>query len=200
MRRAGWCAVAVALAVALGVTVDACAADDKPFVEEQSGLEFPAKLGSLARQSTRKYDQPGMGVSIRYSAPRLMKADVYVYDLGEDQGTGIDSESVTKHFTVVKEQVSVMQKRGEYQDVKTVYDGTLKLHSPAGPVPMLYATFNYTETPTAEQGKASKRTSHALLTAYNGKFIKIRFTYMADEPHGEDSLKAFLFDFEKVLK
>lgn len=52
------------------------------FSHKETGIRFPAKLGRLDRGEVKEYGRRALGISVHYSGPHLVKADVYVYDMG----------------------------------------------------------------------------------------------------------------------
>lgn len=172
-----------------------------PAIEPRTGISFPQTLGPLARMGMKKYDLPELGISYRYAGKPLPIADIYIYDNGlKDLGTGV-SQMVRTHFEEVKSEILLLGKSGNYRDVKKVSAGETYL--PPGPrkLPALTAVFTYSIPAGKGVAYTGVRTSHILLTAYKGHFLKIQFTYPQNqEKEGKKAWQQFLTDFGKVLK
>ena len=70
----------------LGSLVNGVFAGNPPAVairEPQTGISFPGHLGPLTYQGVRHWENPALGVCIRQGEEGLIKADIFVYDLGK---------------------------------------------------------------------------------------------------------------------
>lgn len=172
-----------------------------PYVEPATGLVFPAALGPLDRGEAHRFEQAGLGVGIRYSG-KTVKADVYVYDLGEKElGTGGDSDAVRRHFQRAQKDIAAAAEQGYYRGVRRTVEDQALLETGAGKLAMQHARFEYVETGKAGGGAERDRVSHLLVTAYKDNFLKVRFTFDASEKEsGEEALKAFLADLGRIVK
>jgi len=193
----------LALWLLSGLAIPAAAQESPgtPAIEPRTGITFPQTLGPLARMGMKKYDLPELGVSYRYAGKPLPIADIYIYDNGlKDLGTGL-TQAVRTHFEEVKSEILLLGKSGNYRDVKKVSEGETYL-PPGNPrLPALSATFTFSIPPGKGVAYAGVRTSHILLTAYQGQFLKIQFTYPQDqEKEGKKAWQQFLTAFGKVLK
>lgn len=168
----------------------------------QSGMALPANIGPLKLAGTKKYDQPGLGVVYRYTGEPTVKGDVFIYDLDlKNLGRGLKSPQVKAHFEQVKADIYNMGKKGDYLSIVKVSEGETGLTTPAGKIPVLTATFTYSQKPGPNVAYAGTRVSHLLLTAYQDSFVKIRFTYPeAQKAQGDQVWRQFLADFGKNLK
>jgi len=154
---------------------------------------------------THKYDQPGLGVSVRYEArePVYVRADVYIFDLGRnDIGHGAKSEAVKAAFDGARADIVNMEKAGHYRDVKPQQQKPVSLTVGGKPLPMLAATYEFVILPgPGASGGEIGAVSHLLVTGYMGKFLKVRFTYpKTAKDKCAEMLKGFLAALGGVLK
>jgi hypothetical protein len=156
-----------------------------------TGIDFPASLGTLGRVNLTRYSAPELGLSVRYSAPNLLKTDIYVYHAGlKGLGTGQTGDVVQQHFAEVKQNIFTMQDRGKYSDVKLISEEEIAWSTGAGSLPLLHAVFNYSDL---VDGVPTPRTSHVYLATYKDHFVKIRYTYLSSQKaQGEAALRLFL--------
>ena len=175
----------------------------KTFTEPQTGITFPATLGSLALKATNKFDKPELGVEIAYQAAgdAAARAHIFVYDLGKkDLAAGIESDDAKAAFEQAKADVAAMEKSGRYKDFKTVSEKPYTLKAGGKTVPMLSAVFQYTFMPEAGKGGQERAvTSHLLLTVYKGQFLKVRFMAPAG-PKADEALQGFLSALGEAMK
>jgi hypothetical protein len=169
----------------------------KPFVEPQTGISFPVKLGPLAFKEVTRYRQPGLGLSLRYDAEGddHCRVDVYIYDLGKKGlGFGVDSDEVKQAFEQAKADIVGMEKAGRYKDVKKVAEKPYALKVGDKDMPMLSACYQYTIVPEAGVTvEFADAVSYIYLTAYKGQFLKVRCTYSATEADkGKGLMEGFL--------
>ena len=60
-----------------------------PFSDPKTGITLPAALGPLTYLGAKHYEPSALGVSVRYEGEPLIKADIFIYDLGKKNlGTG----------------------------------------------------------------------------------------------------------------
>lgn len=191
--------------LALAVTADglrAAEAQSLPYREPSTGIVLPRVLGSMQGGSVSTYDRPEMGISVRYSAPGFLKADVYVYDGGmENLGTGIGSADIRPHFKELQDVLSIFEKQGKYKGVKKLGEQETSLVAGGKKIPALLARYEYSETPREGVDYAGKRVSCILLTAYKDNFLKLRFTFPEkDKKKGDELLKKLQADLGALLK
>ena len=148
------------------------------------------------------YDQPALGVSVRYEGEPSIKADIFIYDLGKTNlGTGIESPAMLPHFQQVKGDIYTAEKRGSYTSLSLVSEQEIALNTPQGKLPALSAVFTFSQTEGPGTAYTGMRVSHLVLTAYRNSFLKIRFTYPQNEKaRGDLAFKQFLADLGNHLK
>lgn len=171
-----------------------------PLAESQTGISFPPALGPLKRKGMKKYRSPELGVSYRYAGSPLPIADIYIYDNGlKNLGTGIN-QAVRLHFAEVQNEIFLMEKSGYYKSVKKVSTGETVLANGSRKLPALSAVFTFSIPPGKGVAYTGVRTSHILLTAYKGQFLKIQFTYPKNQGNqGKKAWQQFLAAFGKAL-
>ncbi len=173
-----------------------------PYLEPQTGIVFPVNLGPLEFSGAKKYDQPELGVSVGYHGEPLIKAHIFIYDLGQKNlGAGLGSPGVTSHFQQAKGDIFAQEKRGNYQSVTVLSEQPTAFSTPGGKLATLAAGFKYSQTAGPGVDYTGPRISHLFLTAYKGSFVKVRFTYPeTDKAQGDQALSQFLAAFGKILK
>jgi hypothetical protein len=53
------------------------------YSEPNTGITLPGNLGPLKYLGVKQYENPELGVCIRYGGEGLIKADIFIYDLGK---------------------------------------------------------------------------------------------------------------------
>ncbi len=166
-------------------------------------MRFQSMLGELAYTGLEIYDDPGLGISLRYERG-ITKATVYLYDLGlEHIPDDIRSETVTQFFQQACSDVFVSADCGSYLDLKT--RASQYLHLPADSlVPMyLWAAFYYRQAPGPGVDYLGFRFSHVLLRTDGGYINKVRYTYPAHPTHtatdAERGMMHFLLDWYNAI-
>lgn len=203
MRTVRITLLAVGLVLAAGI--ECPGAESNPpgiYVEPQSGMIFPERLGTLKRDEVQKYDKPELGVRIRYSGPASLKTDVYLYTAGlKDLGTGTGAAGVLSNFKESQDAILQMEKRGDYRSVTKISEKPVSFVTPSGKLPALSACYEYVQSNDVAAGNTGKRVSYLIVTAYHGLLFKIRFTFMeTDRSAGEKAMKAFLSDCGKLMR
>lgn len=156
------------------------------------GLALPERAGQMPLEGTKDFEQEsaggGMGWSYRV---KYAKADVYLYTHGlSNIPADVNSPIIARHLQEVIGGVYEAQKLGYYTDVKTV---TTDQKVFIGSQPFLQAELKLTQ-------ENIPRVSHIYLGVYEGKFLKIRFTYYLPEAAaGKKYLAEFLQAMGKVL-
>jgi hypothetical protein len=169
--------------------------------EPNTGLTLPGKLGPLTYVGVKEYERPGLGVCIRYGGQDQVKADIFIYDLGEKNlGRGLQSPAVTRQFAQAKGDISAMERLGRYKDLEQVSAQEIAIPTPRGKILALSAVFTFRLTEGPDPADREPRVSHLILTAYQDSFIKIRFTYPQNPPGREDrALGQFIEDLGRRL-
>ena len=179
---------------------------DTAYREPNTGITFPAKLGSLQYRGVVDYAEqgrPDLGISVRYGLPgNPIRADIYLYDLKKKNlGTGTGSPEVNKIFQQAIGDIFSIEKMGAYKDVRKLSEGKTALTTATGSLPLLHASFSYRQQPGPQVLYTGPQVSNLYLSAYKGYFLKIRFSY-PDGPkqaEHEKALEQFLADLGKIL-
>lgn len=159
------------LGVIFGLLAVRVALAGAAFVDIPNGLAFPQDLNGLQFQYVHQYDDPGLGYSLRYRGDSTHKIDIYIYNLDMDVPDGVTNEPVKKESRSVSRIVSIMEERGEYEDVKSLTKTTTPL---SGKIRFIKESYQYTE-------KEQDKLSESYITGHKGNFFKIRFTYLAKD-------------------
>ncbi|MBC2596333.1 hypothetical protein H5P28_18860 [Ruficoccus amylovorans] len=166
---------------------------------------FPSRLGEWRLGGVTVYDDPALGFSLRYDLPQSEdKMDIYFYDNGQkDLGTGL-SEPVMKELATVFRMIKVMEERGYYSDLSEpqLGQGTIDLGGQS--VPFLFGSLSYRQTDKGQEQhegtNTALRQSFALITAYHGRYLKVRFTAVGeDEEAARQQFTAAMEALENVF-
>ena len=162
-------------------------------------------MGGLVHAGTELYDDPGLGVKLRYVSldeSTTLKADTYLYDLGLDSvPDDILAPEVEEFFQQSCAEVVAASEQGFYLDFEIRASRFLHLPDDS-PVPLfLWATFYYRQQPGAITSYEGFRYSHLALRTDRNHINKVRFTYpdfMADD--GGDQFLNFLLDWNEQIR
>jgi hypothetical protein len=171
------------------------------FPEPQTGISLPGHLGPLKYLGITHYDNPALGVCVRYEEEGLIKADIFIYDLGKNNlGTGLESPALTRHFDQVKGDLANLEQMGRYKSLEQISEQKIAIQTPRGRIPALSAGFTYRQTAGPGTAFTGQRVSHLVLTAYHESFLKIRFTYPQNQKQrGAMAFKQFIDDLGRNL-
>jgi hypothetical protein len=161
---------------------------------EKIGVQFPAELAGMTYRYAADYENnlEGQGVSLCYSDGEGRKADIYVYDNGNDYiEQGAESEDVQMEMCSASMQISQIYQSSDLyllRDAVTVYGEDLP-----------FADQRYRIPP--ELTRANRAVSTAtLITAYRGAFVKVRFTPLPGEIQARHPLlETFMSDMADVF-
>jgi len=161
----------------------------------------PTELGELAYTGCDIYDDPRLGVKLRYDRG-MTKADVYLYDLGINPiSEDVRSEQVMEFFQQSCNDILVAAERGIYNDLET--RTSQYLHIPDNsPDPMyLWAAFYYRQAPAPGVVDEGYRYSHILIRTDGGYINKVRYTYpeRVKNDASRDMIQ-FLLDWDAALR
>ena len=142
---------------------------------EKIGVRFPAELGGMAYRYATDFEcrLEGRGVCLSYTDEEGRKADIFIYDNGDDYiEPGAESEDVQMEMcSAVMEIWQIYQSSDLYllRDTVTVYGEDLP-----------FADQRYRIPPELTRMNRAVSTA-TLITAYRGAFVKIRFTPLPGE-------------------
>lgn len=161
---------------------------------EKLGVHFPEMLGGMTYRLAVDYKavDKGKGISLRYTDDDGRRADIYIYDNGDDYiEPGAETEDVAGEMcSTTTEIFTVYQSSDLYmlRDTITTYGEDLR-----------FADIRY-HIPPELSATGEPFVTATLITAYRGAFIKIRFTPMPGEIQQQHPLlDAFIKDLAKVL-
>ncbi len=171
------------------------------YIEKQTGVAFPDAIAQFTRVEVQELSDQRLGVAIRYVVPGLAKADLFIFDLGmREIETGVASRLVISQFERMKRDIFTLQDRGLYSDVKSLGEPSDIELPRIGDLRLLHARPSYSERAPSGELK-SKVFSHAYLTGYRNKFLKIRITYPVNaEEAGEKAAQQLLEGLRDVLR
>ena len=139
---------------------------------------LPKKVGELHHQETTIFDDPNLGVQIRYASPLGIKADVYLYNLGmSDIPDDITSSLVMEFFQGACGDVMAMAERGVLLDFEVRASQYLDILDAASLPIYMWAAFCYRQAPGPISGYEGMRYSHLALRSDRGYINKVRYTY-----------------------
>jgi len=170
-------------------------------LEKQTGVTFPDAIAQFAREEVREFPDRKLGVAIRYLAPGLAKADIFIYDLGiKGIQTGAASRVVRTQFEQTLRDIFRLEERGAYAEVALLSKSEGPGLPQIGELRLLHARFSYAER--SEAGTVGpKLISHAFLTGYRGAFLKIRVTCPVEvEAQAEKAIHQFFDGLRAILQ
>lgn len=167
MRGVRACLLAIA-AVALTATTALAQERSKTVF----GLSIPDRVGSLTYRQSVDFESktPGLGYALRFSGPTGWLVDVYLYDLGL-KAIPADPESgvIRDQLAQARGDVYELAKRGTYANVADKGDFNVP---DTGKSRFVCTSFSYQRGDRVDVAVDS----FLCLTAWNGKFVKLRMT------------------------
>ncbi|MBC2602500.1 hypothetical protein [Puniceicoccus vermicola] len=163
---------------------------------------FPAKILDYETTGTTVYDSMPLGFSVADLNPESgAKFDIYFYDNGNEKLPDGVSDPVQKEFGQVFAAIYQMQRLGYYRDIgkPMMSKGSIDLGGET--ISCLSGMIQFQQT---EKGNRTDylgtRTSFAFLTAYQGRFIKVRFTMnTADQDLASERFTAIMNRLESCF-
>jgi hypothetical protein len=167
--------IAICSLIALFLLVFSFSALAASYRHPATGLVFPDRLASLKKGEVKNFEKerPGLGISVGYNAPGIAMT-IFVYDYGiKDIPRSIDDPAIRRHFEQVVGDVTVLGKRGQYDNLQQLSEKAVVLSPKRKGPKALLATFRY-----ILNGRDTL--SRLYLTSYKGHFVKIRYSYDND--------------------
>lgn len=169
-----------------------------PFLDLQTNLKFPLKLGGLHIGKFTEYgkQQPGLGVGVGYNYYGIT-ATAYIYNRNiQDIGSGVDFGYVGQEVMSALHEIKMLEHQGVYSVIGISEIGAFEFGSDE-------STFNFKGACAGFVSDGARRTAWIMVTAYKSHFLKIRHTvdrtiYTEDEI-ALNSLLIFMEDFCKIL-
>lgn len=162
--------------------------------ESSIGVEFPDRIGPLTLMEREELPRKELGVNFAYGHDGPVRASLFVYTGGLTSiPDGTESATVRRHFTQVINEVKQMQAMGRLRsiDFPPGKEG-VTAHAGCGP------QFLWKEY-VMELTSGTRLTSFTYLTALQGHFVKLRFSYRQEDTQARDVLEEFLPELRKVL-
>lgn len=156
--------------------------ENTAFTEEQTGVVFPAVIGSYTKSEVRKNPNPVMGTLIRFAGNRGgCTADVFVYTLSENPQK-ISPEDLRKHYGEVEKQIRNLPEKSEQTEAventgesEWVHDGQLRALHGVWQIRLAGESFQ----------------SEILLFPRGGYMVKLRITAPAESPDALRDMRQF---------
>ncbi len=173
------------------------------FTEPATKIKFPKKLGGLDYIGMQKYPHPALGVSLRYSDNRTIKADIYIYNMGVSNiGHNTINSKLTRELANAFKQIKAMEQRGHYQNVRIASkNGKLKiLKSKIRNTNFISLPVKFTQV-DRNSSRPAPRESYIYITSRKNQFVKVRFTYTGGKKNvSKRYLQAFISSLSKALR
>lgn len=165
---------------------------------------IPLKCGGLSFNSVNYYDDPRLGIGIRYNGPELIYADAYLYDLGLSFITNdITSPEVIQWFQEACHGILRHAEMGSYLNLENV-DSQFLYFPKDDPQPFWHwASFIYNPARGPDIGFTGKLMSHIALRTDRGFINKVRFSYPYTKEESEVGTRwffAFLIDWTLAVQ
>jgi hypothetical protein len=137
---------------------------------------IPAKCGGLSFSKVDYYNDPRLGVDIRYDGTNNIYADAYLYNLGIKNITNdLKSQEIMSYFNQACNDILMMAEKGLYQNVEKVMTNFIVTRDNPEPL-WIWAEFVYNLKP-GPGVDYRQRMSHLALSTDRGFINKVRFTY-----------------------
>lgn len=148
---------------------------------------IPVKCGGLSFCEANYYDDPklGIGIRYRYDGPALIYADAYLYDLGlPNITTDLTSPEVMQWFQEACYGIFRNAELGVYQNMEEINSKFLYFPQDDPDPFCLWASFTYNKAPGPGIIYTEQLISHITLRTDRGFINKVRFSY----PYNEEVL------------
>lgn len=146
-------------------------------------IDLPEFLDRLEKTDSHEFANEALGVSARYIFGPF-KLDIYIYDLGEkDISDGAGGENVKKAFDAARRDISSMEEKGDYGNLKEIANDMQTLDCLTDKkLDFFHARYTF----NVAEGK--EILSDLFVTGYNGKFFKLRFSTPEEYREYHDAL------------
>jgi len=154
---------------------------------------LPPVCGGLEFRGVETYDDPNLGVGIRYQGPFSLHADVFLYDLGLSEiPQDLHSKEVIQIYQDSLDSLFAAAEAGRYLELENI--STQYLHVPLdAPEPFcLWGIFTYRQAKGDDVLFTGKQVSHMTLRTDHGFINKVRYTYPDSEDTEYEDFEGFL--------
>jgi hypothetical protein len=157
-------------------------------------LAVPERVAAFKMQTRRDYDDPALGVQLRYQGPDSVSADVFVYpgpDLGAACPLACAQRYLDDEIAQFRRSIPELLRRGYFQQVNITLSEPLV---PNGATPLQLG--HHLAMAVTRDGRDQR--SELYLYYLPGYRVKVRATFVESEPHWRD-VRAFLDALVPVL-
>lgn len=134
----------------------------------------PAKVGALQHNRTETFDDPDLGVALRYLSPDGTTGDVFIYNLGiKGIPDEVRSPEVEEFFQRECAQMKLLAENGTYRDFQFLLADIMPFPDNQSQAMYHVAGFRYRREGSAH----TLFDSHLALRTERGFIIKVRYTY-----------------------
>lgn len=154
---------------------------------------IPRECAGLSFSAANYYDDPKLGIGIRYEGHSLIYADTYLYDLGRSHITDdLESPEVIQWFQEACHGIFRHAELGSYRNLEVVNSNFLYLPQDDCDPFCLWASFMYNWAPGPGINYTGQLMSHITLRTDRGFINKVRYSYPYTEEIAEIGTKVFL--------
>jgi len=154
---------------------------------------IPRKCAGLSFSEVNYYDDPRLGIGIRYDGPTPIHADTYLYDLGLPHITNdLTSPEVMLWFQQSCHDIFRYAELGIYLNLEEVNSKFLYFPEDDPDPFCLWASFTYNTAPGKGISYTGKLMSHIALRTDREFINKVRFSHPYTEEISEVGMKGFL--------
>lgn len=158
----------------------------RPWKHDTSGIRFPQKLGSLTMEGGQRYDDPALGVALRYlNGDGRVRAAIYVYPCKPPHGSEEEKLKVTSDEAgAALGQIKEMEARGTYSKMEIGEGISRKI--PTAPnenesTVFVEVPLSYVLHEEKDEAKVSTPVRARVGATVVGDYlVKVRYTYPAD--------------------
>ncbi len=148
--------------------------EHKYYNDSVSGIRLPKEVGIMKFKDDRRYDDPRLGVAIRYTSSQPAYADIYLYPI-PDWKPGSDDKARAKvlqeNFKSTIDDVFTARKYGYYESVKLGSKGGFSVERGKKTLKGYKAVFTI-----KNRGRLMK--SYLYIFAFNDTLFKVRYSHL----------------------
>lgn len=144
------------------------------YYDSVSGIRLPKEVGIMKFKGERRYDEPRLGVAIRYTSGQSAYADIYLYpipDWKSGSGDKARTKVLQRNFKSSMNDVFNARKYGYYESVKLGYKGGFSVERGKKTLKGYKAVFTI-----KNRGRLMK--SYLYIFSYNDTLFKVRVSHL----------------------
>ena len=187
-------------ALAAALLALSCASARPAIVEDAIGVTFPDRIGKMALEGRKPFDDRRLGAVIRYNESGRgmseggLTVGIYVYDGGLSHvSDDLDSRQVRANFREVVSEVKMMEQMHKVLAVRLPSDGERKT-SLAGCGPQFLW-----ERYEMDLDRETTLSSATYMTVMKNNFVKLRVSYRKGDAASAAIAEDFVAGLHKVL-